>query len=390
MPATTASATLRRTLRCSAIGLGLLVSVGVLAPPAHAALTSAIDLPVVADYSVAGTVHIQLAAAPAPDDLDLSGARFDVLGIGDAVLGSCDTGVTGACDIPMADYAGTSTTYRLVQEAGHPVPGLVPSTLVSTFTVRTSTSCSPDATDCPNPTITVTDGSRFRTGVSVTVRDAGTDAPLSGAEYSLSGPGYPRVPATPEDAETTAFPDPTLSGPDGRLTFAGLFLPGDWSLTPEVTPPGYRSSGVVPVTVPAPTADAGDAWSTVVGLAADVPDVLGVGRPVVPTAASPAPPAGSAPRPVVATPAVASPVAVSPGPALVTASPPVPADSSAEPSASDRTLSPPAAESASMADPQLRVRSATSWLDVGLVGFAAVLVALVVFGVGYVRRRAQH
>jgi hypothetical protein len=43
-----------------------------------------------------------------------------------------------------------------------------------------------------------------------------------------------------------------------------------------------------------------------------------------------------------------------------------------------------------MADPQLRVSSATSLLDIGLVGLAAVLVALVVFGVGYVRRKARH
>jgi hypothetical protein len=379
---------LRRSVRAVLLGVVLVAGAGVGVPAAQAAQIARADVQLpVPDVAVDGTLHVQLAAAPAPPDLDLSGAHFDVLDSGSVIVGSCDTGGTGACDVPMSRYAGSPVVFRLVQDAGRPVPGLVPSSDVSTFTV-----C---AADCPDSPVTVGDASLFRTGLAVTVQDGGTQAPLSGAEFSLTGPDYRHLPTAPPEAGTTVFPDNPLSGSDGRLTFSGWFLPGDWSLTPEVTPRGYRSSGVLPVTLPAPAADAVDPWSTVVGLAADVPDVavIGTGRPPIPSSSPPEPRPG--PTPQAARPAVASPVQAPPsGPA----SPPAAASAPAAPPAAPSTefqddgpaLPPPAADSAAPATAPLRVSSATSFLDVGLIGFAALFVSLVAVGVSYVRRRARH
>jgi hypothetical protein len=378
---------LRRSVRAALIGVVLVAGAGFGVPAAQAAQIARADVQLpVPDVAVDGTLHVQLAASPAPPDLDLSGARFDVLDSGNAIVGSCDTGGTGACDVPMSGYAGSPVVFRLVQDAGRPVPGLLPSRDVSTFTV-----C---AADCPDSPVTVGDASLFRTGLAVTVQDGGTGAPLSGAEFSLTGPDYRRLPDAPQQAETTVFPDNPFSGGDGRLTFSGWFLPGEWSLTPEVTPRGYRSSGVLPVTLPAPGADGLDPWSTVVGLAADVPDVgvIGTGRPPIPPSAPPAPrpgPTPPAPRPAVASPVQAPPPAPASPPSAASAPVAPPAVPSTEAHDDGSALPPPAADSAAPATAPLRVSSATSLLDVGLIGFAALFVAVVALGVGYVRRRAR-
>jgi hypothetical protein len=203
----------------------------------------------------------------------------------------------------------------------------------------------------------------------------------------LTGPGYRHVAATPQDAGTTVLPQPALSGGDGRLTFAGWFLPGDWSLTPECTPHGYRSSGVLPVTLPAPTGSFGDSWTAVVGLAADVPDVVGTGTggtPIVPVS-PPAPRPGPTPavRPLTGpSPAAASPTAVA-----SRSAPPSPG-----PRAEESTLPLPLGDSvaASGETPPLRVTAGTSSLDGGLVGFGVLFVTVVLSGVGYLRRRARR
>ena len=390
-------AALRRSVRGVVIGLVMVASGAVGVPAALAVGLAGADVPqAVADFTVAGPLSVQLAAVPAPPDLDLSGARFEVLDGSGAVVGSCDTGVTGACDIPTTRLPSAPTPYRLVQDAGSPVPGLVPSSSVSTFSV-----C---AADCPAPAIrTVTDGSLFRVGLAVTVQDAASRAPVPGAEYSLTGPDYRHSGSTVHEAATTRFPDNALSGSDGLLTFSGWLLPGDWSLTPEVTPSRYRSSGVLPLTLPAPASDETGPLSTVVGLAADVPDMGSGLPPVPPVPPAPAPPAAPGPEPVPAAhPAVAVQPAGSAPDAVAPAVQPAPPAASATPESAPAGTDPgpaldhPAVPPAS-ADPgaagastaPLQVAAGTSSLDLGLIGFVALFVTLTVFGAGYLRRRAR-
>ena len=388
----------RRSVRATVIGLVLVVSAGTGVPSALAVEPAGADVQQAPDFTVGDLLSVRLAAAPVPTDLDLSGARFEVLDSSGAVVGWCDTAGDGTCDIPTAGLAGAPATYRLVQDAGSPVPGLVPSSSASTFTVG---SRDPAVGSLPDPR-TVTDASLFRSGLAVAVQDAGTRAPVPGAEYSLTGPDYRHSGATPQEAEATSFPDNALSGSDGRLTFSGWFLPGDWSLTPEVTPRGYRSSGVLPLTLPAPTGDSADPWSTVVGLAADVPDMgTGAGGPPVPSASPQAPGPGSTPaaRPTVAVPpdgaspdAVAPAAQSDPSAASTPAAAPASTGPSPAPAAADDPALPPVAgdPAAAAGSAPLRVTAGTSSLDLGLIGFVALLVELVVFGVGYLRRRARH
>lgn len=387
-------------MRAVVLGLGLVVSAGLAVPPASATDAVPADVPTA---SVDGTAHVQLTAAPVPPDLDLSGARFAVLGPDGSLLGSCDTDASGRCDVPLATYAGTPGTFRLVQDAGRPVPGLVPSAGVLAFGL-----CSPGAADCPSsPSLQVGDASLFRTSLAVTVRDAGTGTPVSGVGYSLTGPGYRSTAVASPDAGAAVLPDPAVSGHDGRVTFTGWFLPGDWALTPEVTPHGYRSSGVVPVTLPA-RLDGSDSWSTVLDLAADVPD-LGSGGGSVPRVPPPAPHPGPPPAPAPAPPPAPLPHVVNSSvaprstalPSPAPAAPAAPAaPSTAAPDTSDLLSMPPASGPALVPPPQdpppvtagttpIRTAAVTSSQTVGLAGVGVLLVTLVVFGVGYLRRRLR-
>ena len=527
MPApTTASPTLRRVLRGSALGIGLLVTTGVVATPALASPAPGIDgllesgapgvmpvtgtagppagdsapvgegspagassssteqaQPLTPDFGVGKNLDVHLSATSVPADLDLSGARFEVVDMGGKTQASCTTGANGSCPIQLAHFDPAASgfplvtdvppgTYLLRQDPAYAVPGLVPSAVATPFIV-----CSPftSTAQCqPGFSWAVPNTSLFRAGLAVTVRDATTHAPLAGASYSLTGADYrhlhptdqdqvtifPQAPgnkATPGDssaaasstaatasggsadpasaadqtgdtaatdtaasdtaasstaaAETTtqaqdsatdgstpsgSTSGPVVSGPDGLLTYRGWFLDGEWELAPEVIPPGYRSSGVLPVILPVRSRDSGDIWADTVGLAPEDVVVTGTGGsgiPVPPVAPRAPIPSGAptaprttaakaqrvraAPQPSAGAPAAsASAISAVPAPAA--------GRSPADPSGAPLPAAAPAPGSS-----QLRVAAKTSLLHAGLIGFGVLFVALTVLGVGFMRRRAR-
>jgi hypothetical protein len=394
-----ASPTRRRVLRGSAVGLGLLVSVAVVAPPALAAPLSGSAGALVADFEVSGTLEVHLAAAPIPEDLDLSGARFEIVDVDGVLRASCETDVYGKCSVAAADGLAAGN-YSLRQDATRRVAGLVPSTAVRTFTVSP---CMVDG-GCPTVSKGITDFSLFRTGLTVTVRDGSTHAPLAGASYSLTGPDYRHRPPVLQQDQATTFPQPSgaeisgtvVSSSDGRLAYGGFFLDGEWALTPEVTPPGYRSSGVLPVTLPARTGDPEEAWTSTVDLAPDAVTVTGTGGggavlpPALPPALRPASTPSGAPVPTRATAVPPGEPASSPAAAAVPTSAAVPSFSAPMPFVDEGDSRSPSAADAATGDPQLRAAASASLLDVGLIGVGVLFVTIVVLGVGYVRRRVRR
>jgi hypothetical protein len=404
-----ASPTLLRVLRGSAVGLGILVSVAVVAPPALASPLSATDGRLARDSAVGWPVEAHLTATPAPKDLDLSGARLEVIGSDDRVLTSCETQMDGACPFPIVNGMVPGTTYRLRQDATRPVPGLIPSTETPPFTACTGS----ESPDCPGgvSSLTIADFSLFRTGLSVAVHDGSTHAPVAGASYSLTGPDYRHRPPVLQQDQSTTFPQPSgaevsgtvVSGPAGLLTFSGFFLDGEWALTPERIPPGYRSSGVLPVTLPPRTEEAGESWAVTVDLPPDDVAVSGTGGggavvpPAVPTASTPSratvPTRAAAVRPAepAYSPSHALPGGHGPaGASSASASAAAPTFSAPLPFVDEGDSQLPSGVDPATGDPQLRAAASTRLLDAGLIGVGVLFVAIVVFAVGYVRRRVRH
>lgn len=521
---TRVSPILRRGIaRGSALGVGLLVAAGVLAPAALADdEASAETLPeadletgeiqlapinvdpvegnedadrsLIPDFGVSKNFGVQLAADPIPDDLDLSGAVFDVLDLDGNVQGSCETDVDGLCTV-MSDFwvgseyapAGDEIvlpvgTYTLVQDATHPVPGLVPTDAVTTFSI-----CFPFEPGCGwSVEWDVMNESLFRTEVVVTVRDGGPgrdDAPVAGAGYTLAGPDYRHTEVPPfeilqagdpgveipwfeippievpegevpegevpegeisegeisegdvvdtdvaaaveatdeegpadadagdgEAGEEPVLDEPVVSGADGVLTYSGFFIEGDYTLTPEVTPSGYVSSGVVPFTIERSEPGTVAPWDVTVhlqpensegtggdGTVGDGTDGSGTGSSgttppgvTVPTssgpgAASPAAPVDRAPgrnrQPAVDIPAEPSAAEAAPP----SSSSPAPASWRPGDRAAGVVAGPGAA-----ATPKIQEASDTKLLEAGLVGFGILFIAVVVIATAVVRRRARR
>jgi hypothetical protein len=505
---TRVSPVVRRSIaRGSALGVGLLVAAGALAPAALAddeataeTLPEAdlaageiqlapmnvdpvegnedADRSLTPDFGVSKNFDVQLTADPIPDDLDLSGAVFDVLDLDGNFQGSCETDVDGLCTVMSDLWVGSEYapagdeivlpfgTYTLVQDAAYPVPGLVPTDAVTTFSI-----CSPIDPGCGwRMEWDVKNDSLFRTEVVVTVRDGGSgrdDAPVAGVGYTLAGPDYrhaevppfeilqagdpsveiprieiPRievpkgeipegdvddtdvaaaVEATdeegPADADTgdretgeePVLDEPVVSGADGVLTYSGFFIEGDYTLTPEVTPSGYVSSGVVPFTIERSESGTVAPWDVTVhlqpensegtggdGTVGDGTDGSGTGGSgttppgvTVPTssgpgAASPAAPVNPAPgrnrQPAVDIPAE---------PSAAEAAPP---SSSSPAPASWRPVGKPADAGIgpAVATPQIQEASNPTLFKAGLVGFGILFIAIVVIATGFVRRRARH
>jgi hypothetical protein len=433
-------------------------------PPVENSGTSAVQTqPLTPDFGVGKNLDVHLTATSVPADLDLSGARFDVVDEAGESHASCTTDAHGICEIRVAHFEPTAMgfplvsdvapgSYRLRQDPALAVPGLLPSTVATPFTV-----CSPFASTSQCHTSIsggVANTSLFRTGLAVTVRDGATHAPLAGASFSLTGADYRHIDPTVQQERVTTFPQapgnqgtsdgsaaptsasdpaasdtaasgtassdtaasstpaaatttqapasasagdsatgPAVSGSDGLLTYRGWFLADGLTLTPEVIPPGYRSSGVLPVT---PPVGFGDTWADTVDLAPEEGGVMGTGGsgPALPPVAPRAPIPSGAPTspqatsaPVGHVPAVPSPIAgstsVSAPPASAIATP------AAERTPADPSGAPLPAAAPAAGRPQLRVAASMSLLDVGLIGFGVLFVALAVFGVGLMRRRAR-
>jgi hypothetical protein len=242
----------------------------------------------------------------APTGLDLSGAEFTLTG--DAGTFSCTTDVTGQCAVtgqwspglpqfvvamfgipPQASSSVHAVvprgTYAVTQTAS-PVGLAAAAGTAEVHLCNDEESCG-DAEDFAP----VVNDSVFRSPVVSAVRDAIIGAPIEGAVYTLTGPGY--VPAQAHDvadegsdegsegdnigpdtrpltdapgdthaaaAERVAVDEllPTVeaaSAADGSLTFPGWFLPGtDYVLSPVGVVDGYEAdSETTTIEIEAPT-----------------------------------------------------------------------------------------------------------------------------------------
>jgi hypothetical protein len=343
--------------------------------------------------------QIEYDDTTAPAGLDLSGAEFTLSGAeGDFV---CTTDATGVCDVREAESWEFESF--IMEMVGLPQPVSGPSHQVlpsGTYTVTQTAAavglaiasgtatvelCNGDVSCDSVPFEPVLNDSLFRSPVVSAVRDAVTGAPIEGAVYTLTGPGYPAGPTV--QATSTA---------DGSLTFPGWFLPdADYVLTQVGAVDGYQADVETTGIEIAPFA--GDLIASVdarllTPAATPIPaDPSGPAATPVPVAApvpAPGPAGGPALAGRVVARALAAPVAEP-----TEAADPSPSTPSATGTA-DRTtaaeLTPPAPPDQRAAGPELATVS-SNLPDRGLVmalGGLFLIVVLVAFGM--VRRHARR
>lgn len=352
-----------------------------------------------------------------PADLDRSGATLTLTGgPSNRVTATCTTDASGVCTVSVTTGAWVTDGLNLqLPEGSYTVrqtdasAGLqADRTHYWTTSLCTVTQVSfPGAPDGPpmvfpvpcsaGGTGAVPDTSLFRRHLTATVVGAG--APLAGATYALAGPDYPHVPAV--RGADGIHRDTATTGTDGVLSYAGWFMPGQWTLTPATVPDGYDKGSpatvAVPETVPdTDTASGADIVLTPPGAGGDpVTGTEGTGDPGTPPPAPvPAPPVqvppavhpsdGGTPRPP------AAPTIILPQlPVLVPASPPAPATTGQTPPVSGPETGP----SDVVAGPQVPsprlAPASSSYVEVGVIGLGILLVAVAVIGVGVLRRRAR-
>jgi hypothetical protein len=338
----------------------------------------------------------------APSGLDLSGAVF-TLTRGDANV-TCTTSATGFCSVTSAENGGNVPpgTYDVTQTA-HPV-GLAAATGVGSVHLCSwfegyIGACQYDTFE------TVVNDSVLRSPVVTSVEDAITGAPIEGAEYTLTGPGFSYAPTRDVAAAVTAPPTQEVratSAADGGLTFTGWFLPGTaYVLAPVDSVDGYLpdvettgieiapSTGVLsasldprlltPIDSPAPVAPVVPGGDTSPVTPAPVPAPVaapaGAGAPVVGR-----PGRGAAP---------AEPVAAEPSTPITPVTPTTPPATTTfnRSGAADPTAAPLAGGSAT---PQLATVS-SNLPDKGLaIALGGLFLIAILVGFGLVRRHARR
>jgi hypothetical protein len=340
---------------------------------------------------------------PVPPDLDRSRATFSLTDLDGGGEATCSTDAAGLCSIATTSGEPVSTGSQLQLS-----PGLyeVTQTAASAGLLASGRPwylllC---GTECPGPDTvaqSVPNTSLFRQHLSAHVVSAGgpdgtgAGAAVAGASYGLAGPDYPRTPAVPGD-DGRADGGTSTSGADGVLTFGGWFLPGAWTVRSVSAPAGYVRGAPATIDVPSTAPDASStAWGddlvltpgetssgtegsgatgspaprpdgagTSTGSGAGTPQAAG-GQPAAPASQAGRPESLPAPEPATGVPAPAPPVG------------------------SPATQPPPEIASApDVVSPRLAPTS-SSFVEVGVIGFGILFVALAVIGVGVLRRRVR-
>ncbi|HEV7211856.1 MAG TPA: hypothetical protein VGN47_09115 [Blastococcus sp.] len=429
----------RSAVRGALVGVGLLVATGAGSPaaladetpspevpPPHvdphvAAAAPAVPLnpapaPVVGktqtlagDFGLgkAGTIVVQ-PAGDVPNDLDRSGATLIITGGG--ITATCTTDAAGVCAVSVTNGAIVTDGMALQLPPGNyevrqqeSSPGLQADvddywTLNLCQTTQMSIPGAPGTPPIVLPvpcssggTGTVPDAALFRRHLTSTVVGAG--APLAGATYALAGPDYPHVPAV--RGADGIHRDTATTGTDGVLSYAGWFMPGQWTLTPATVLAGYDKGAPATVVVP----DAAPASDTVSG--AEI--VLtrpgaggGTGDPGTGTGDPGTPPQAPVPAPAAAVPPAGHPSPAAhrlPAPRVVV--PQIPVLVPAPPTLAPAPVvpTPEAAPSDVVAGPRVPsphlAPASSSYVEAGAIGVGILLVAFAVIGVGVLRRRAR-
>ncbi|MCW2705110.1 MAG: hypothetical protein JWQ37_3105 [Blastococcus sp.] len=308
--------------------------------------------------------QVEYDEATAPSGLDLSGAVFTLTG--EAGVYTCTTDATGFCSVesnalngfvPAGDYTVTQTDHSVGLTAATGAG----SVHLCNWLESLDRDCGYDSFD------PVVNDSIFRSPVVTSVEDAVTGAPIEGAVYTLTGPGFDYAPNEDESSgdegtgdegtgdegtvlveaqriskESVADDVPALESPllqevratsaaDGSLTFTGWFLPGTaYVLAPVSSVDGYvadtettgieiaPSTGVLrvsldprllrPIAIPAPVVPGGDTPAvTPAPVPAPAATPAGAGAPAVSRPGRVAAPAPAAPaEPIAAEPATPS------------------------------------------------------------------------------------
>jgi hypothetical protein len=260
--------------------------------------------------------QIEYDDTTAPSGLDLSGAVFTLTGTGGEGTFTCTTDEAGSCSVEAIRSPAYAWFYGMVG-AGPQVaseshalvpPGTYTVTQTDSAVGLTAAADSATVSLCHEDEICktkefepVVNDSVFRSPVVSSVHDAVTGAPIEGAVYTLTGPGFSYVPnddeewveeEPAEDSEEgselsiNVFPteerseeerseeeiadedEPDADGSllqevwatsaaDGSLTFDWWFLPGtEYVLTPVGTVDGYQAdTETTGIEIGAPTGD---------------------------------------------------------------------------------------------------------------------------------------
>lgn len=348
----------------------------------------ALTQPVVARAPATGSALLSLQpSGPVPDDLDLSGARFELAGSG--VTATCITDAAGSCSIEVVGEGGSGA--RPMEAAEIALPA-------GTYTVRQTTTpagltvaaeiaplalCVSPTPEACAVTLSVSNASAFRTRTEA--RFLSGDGPVPHAAVTLTGPDFAAAPLTTDE--------------DGRVAWSGWFRPGDWWFTvaghaPQLVTmaPGQGDTSLPwrpELTLPTIEGTEGsDGTGTSPATPIQLPE------PVVPTAAGPTVPP-PATRPVAAP-------GPAPGAGTGTAGAgvvgPVEQPQEADVPSTAVALGAPSAEASAGArefvaadGPALETESSPQLLTAGLVtGVGILFVALVLTGYGVLRSRTRR
>jgi hypothetical protein len=351
---------------------------------------------------VTSTVTVTVTPdGPVPPDLDRSGGTFSLTDLSGEAAATCSTDAAGLCSIATTSGEPVSTGSQLQLS-----PGLYEVTQTAA-SVGLLASDRPwylmlCGTECPTDTTqSVPNTSLFRQHLSAHVVSAGgpdgtgAGAAVTGASYRLAGPDYPRTPAVPGD-DGRADGGTSTSDTDGVLTFGGWFLPGTWTVRSVTPPAGYVRGAPATIDVPSTAPDASrTAWGDDLVL---TPGDTGSGTEGSGATGSPAPRpdgAGTGTGPGAGTPQAAggqpaAPASQAGRPESLPASEPTTGVPAPAPPVGSPATQPPLeiASAPDVVSPRLAPAS-SSFVEVGVIGFGILFVALAVIGVGVLRRRVR-